>query len=294
VQATIDGGLALWPDRCRIGGRLVVLRQPGPAAMSPTWLQRRGREWRLLDRPQQWVLSAVATTGLASPFSVFSTDAHALGMLAVAAGWAGLLWRSREPRAAPLPAVLPEAALAASGSPEAQVAAAATRAWDETLREPSWRSAHLASSRAVVDGQAEVDGIVEVALRVHAARAGLGRRPGGPAGEHWDEQQAALDRATGQLGVRADALIRYRDQAAALTVELANLRDLERMERTAVVVDGLTIEMAVGAGHPHGGPGCATAGIEAVRSAVAELVELMTRTRVPLTGAPVAPRRSGT
>ncbi len=294
MQATIAGGPALWPDRCRIGGRLVVLRQPGPAATPSTWLQRRGREWRLLDRPQQWVLSAVATTGLASPLSGLSTEAHALGMLAAAAGWAGLLWRSREPRPAPLPAVLPEAALAASGSPEAQVAAAATRAWDETLREPSWRSAHLASSRAVFDGQAEVDGIVEVALRVHAARVGLGRRPDGPAGEHWDQQQAALDRAAGQLGVRADALIRHRDQAAALTVELEDLRDLERMERTAVVVDGLTIEMAVGAGSPDDGTRSGTAGIEAVRCAVAELVELMAHTRAPLAGAPHALRASGT
>ncbi|MPQ96444.1 hypothetical protein GB931_00595 [Modestobacter sp. I12A-02628] len=278
----MDVDTALWPDRCLTDGRLVVLRQPEPAGPEPTWLQRRGRTWRRLQRNEQWAVAMVSATVATSPLSTVSDDAQALGVLGVLAAGVVLLWRSREPGRPAVRAQSAEARLAASGTPEARVAAAATRAWGETIREHSWRSPVLAATRGSFDGRAEVDQVVELALRVHAARLALGRRPTGPAGQVHDEQVAALDRAAGRLGARADALIRYRDQAAALSVELRHLRDLERMERTALVVDGLTIETASGAGRPDPGVVRVTAEIEGVRSAMAELVADMSRTREPL------------
>jgi hypothetical protein len=44
-----------------------------------------------------------------------------------------------------------------------------------------------------------------------------------------------------RLGERADALIRHRDQAAELSVELTQLAELERLERSALVVDDLAL-----------------------------------------------------
>ena len=276
MQLTVDAGPAMWPERCLTDGRVVVLRQPAPEGPAPSWLQRRGREWRRLQRLEQWLVAATATTVLASPFGEVSVDAEAGALVGFAALGLTLLWRSREQPPAPAPRSVPtEAELACSGTPEARVAGAATRAWGETIREPSWRSPYLAASRAVFDGRAEVDAIVAVALRVHGARIGLGSRPDGPAGVSWDQQQAALDRAAAQLGTRADALIGYRDQAAALTAQLAALRDRERMERSAVLVDGLTVETALGCS----GVGIATvtAEIEGVRAAMADVAELLGR-----------------
>ena len=117
------------------------------------------------------------------------------------------------------------------------MAAAAGRAWAETVREPSWHSPLLAASR--FDGQAEVDRIVDLALRIRRTRVSLGLRPAGSAAEYWDRQSAALEAAAHRLGGRADALIRYRDQAVLLSAELHQLTDLERLERSAAEIDGI-------------------------------------------------------
>ncbi|ADB75908.1 hypothetical protein [Geodermatophilus obscurus] len=167
---TADDGAALWPDRYLTDGRLVVVRSPRREASS-----RRAR------------LRAAAVR--------LDRAARA---------------RLRVPSPAPEPSPpAPEAAFAAWDTTEARVAAAAGRAWAETVREPSWSSPLLATSR--FDGQAEVDRIVDLALRIRSARVSLGLRPAGTAAEYWDRQSAALEAAALRLGHRADALIRYRD-----------------------------------------------------------------------------------
>ena len=113
----------------------------------------------------------------------------------------------------------------------------------------------LAATRAAFDGEAEVGQVVALADRIRQARAGLGARPTGPAAEFWDQQRTALDDAARRLGRRADALIRHRDEAAALSAELQHLADLERMERSAAEVDVLTLETAYGPGRRDGGLG---------------------------------------
>jgi HAMP domain-containing protein len=148
------------------------------------------------------------------------------------------------------------------------------------VREPSWSSPLLAASR--FDGQAEVDRIVDLALRIRSARVSLGLRPAGTAAEYWDRQSAALEAAALRLGHRADALIRYRDQAALLSAELRQLADLERLERSAAEVDGITAATSALPGRGDGDLRRVADEVAAVRGAVAELVELMTRTRAPL------------
>ncbi|WP_345433906.1 hypothetical protein, partial [Modestobacter marinus] len=180
----------------------------------------------------------------------------------------------------------PEITLAAWDTIEARVAGAASRAWAETLAEPSWQSAYLSRTRESFDGWSEVRQIVDLAIRIQQARGNLGARPTGPAAEFWDRQQIALDDAARRLGSRADALIRHRDQAAALTIELQHLVDLERMERSAAEVDVLTIETTYGSGRGDGGLTSVAEDIAAVRQAMTDLVELMTRTRAPLTEPP--------
>ncbi|MGY1822299.1 hypothetical protein [Geodermatophilus sp. SYSU D00079] len=294
-SATPDGE-ALWPTRYLTGDRLVVVRGPRPAGWDPgpvpTWAQLRdavvrldwldwiGREWLRLAPLQQLVVGVL----------LFALTAG-LGLLVPLAGVA--VHRHRRGAAAPPPAApppvapppSPEAALAAWDTTEARVAAAAGRAWAETVREPAWHSPFLAASRAAFDGQAEVDEVVDLALRIRSARLTLGLRPAGPAAEYWDRQSAALENAARQLGRRADALIRYRDQAALLSAELRQLADLERLERSAVEIDGLTVETAA-PGHGDGGVGGVAGEIAGVRRAVTELVDLMTRTRAPLAEPP--------
>jgi hypothetical protein len=240
---TTDGA-ALWPDRYLTDGRLVVVRSPRREPAS-RWARLRAAAARL-DRAARARL------------------------------------RLTPPPVPPPPAPSPEAAFAAWDTTEARVAAAAGRAWAETVREPSWSSPFLAASR--FDGQAEVDRIVDLALRIRSARVSLGLRPAGPAAEYWDRQSAALEAAATRLGSRADALIRYRDQAALLSAELRRLTDLERLERSAAEIDGITAE-TTGSGDA-GLHGVADE-LTAVRTAVAELVELMTRTRAPLAEPPL-------
>jgi hypothetical protein len=248
---TADDDGALWRDRYLTEGRLVVVRSPRREP-SPRWARLREAAVRL-DR--------AARTRLRLP---------------VGPSAPGL---PREPLS-----LSPEAAFAAWDTTEARVAAAAGRAWAETVREPSWSSPLLAASR--FDGQAEVDRIVGLALRIRTARVSLGLRPAGSAAEYWDRQSAALEAAALRLGSRADALIRYRDQAALLSAELRQLADLERLERSAVEIDGITVETAYGPGAADGDLRGVSDEIAAVRTAVAELVDLMTRTRAPLAEPP--------
>ncbi|MFW3170714.1 hypothetical protein [Geodermatophilus sp. CPCC 206100] len=288
-----DAG-ALWPTRYLTGGQLVVLRTPRTpqppgvpapgwvqlrdAAVRQDWLDRIGQEWLRLPPIQQLVLAALLF------FLTFG-----IGLLVPLAGVA--VHRARRERrpmvapAAPL-SLSPEASLGAWDTTEARVAAAAGRAWAETVREPAWHSPFLARSRAAFDGQAEVDQIVDLALRIRQARVSLGVRPAGAAAEYWDRQLAALETAARQLGRRADALIRYRDQAALLSAELRTLGDLERLERTAAEIDGLTIETSAALPRGDGGIGTVADEIAGVRMAMTELVDLMTRTRAPLAEPP--------
>jgi hypothetical protein len=288
-----EEGRPLWPDRYLTDGQLVIGRGAGPRAAGPTdtawdqfveqvarldWLAWCGREWRALDGGQKTILCVLA---------FLFTGGFAL--LLPLGGVAVLRYREDQARTAlppPPPAPTPETTLAAWDTIEARVAGAASRAWAETLREPAWHSPFLAATRAAFDGDAEVRQVVDLADRIRQARARLGARPTGPAAEFWDRQQTALDDAARRLGQRADALIRHRDQAAALSVELRHLTDLERLERSAAEVDVLTVETAYGSGRGDGGLGDVAADIAAVRQAMTDLVDLMTRTRAPLAQPP--------
>jgi hypothetical protein len=288
-----EGARPLWPDRYLTGGRLVI--GPGPRAEVPPetawdrlaeevarldWLAWCGREWRRLDSGQKalaCLLAFVFTGGLA--------------LLVPLAGVAVVRYREEQVRTElRRPVSPPEVSLAAWDTIEARVAGAASRAWAETLREPAWHSPFLAGTRAAFDGDAEVRQVVGLADRIRQARSRLGARPTGPAAEFWDRQQTALDDAARRLGQRADALIRHRDQAAALSVELQNLADLERLERSAAEVDVLTVETAYGSGRGDGGLGSVADDIAAVRQAMTDLVDLMTRTRAPLAQPPEVTR----
>ena len=245
METAEDEDAALWPDRYLTDGRLVVVRSPRREPTS-RWARLRAAAVRL-----------------------------------------GRVARARLGRPSPTPeppSPAPEAAFAAWDTTEARVAAAAGRAWAETVREPSWSSPLLAASR--VDGRAEVDRIVDLALRIRSARVSLGVRPAGTAAEYWDRQSAALEGAARRLGHRADALIRYRDQAALLSAELRRLADLERLERSAAEVDGITAATSALSGRGDGDLRAVVDEIAAVRAAVTELVELMTRTRAPLAAPP--------
>ncbi|MGY1855872.1 hypothetical protein [Modestobacter sp. SYSU DS0290] len=279
------GARGLWPDRYLTDGLLVITAKPattqrsGPPAWgrlldrlaSLDWLVWTGRQWRSLDTDQKWVAAVLALL--------------LTGGLALLVPAAGVLVLDRREASAPPPPP-PEVSLAAWDTIEARVAGAASRAWAETVREPSWRSPLLAHTRAAFDGDAEVRQIVDLAVRIQQARGNLGARPTGPAAEFWDRQHSALDAAARRLGFRADALIRHRDQAAALSVELQHLADLERLERSAVEVDGLTVETAVASGRGDGGLDQVADEIAAVRRAMTELVDLMTHTRAPLAEPP--------
>lgn len=174
-----------------------------------------------------------------------------------------------------------ETVLASTTSLEAQVAGAASQAWEETKAEPAWSSPLLTVIRESFDGHREVDAIVDVAARINHARSTLGATPAGPAASIWQQQSDALDQAAVGLGDRADALIRHRDQAALLTAELAQLDALERLERSSVLIEDLTIETSIAAAANHGQVPVSDQ-IAATRAAVTDLIELMTHTLAPL------------
>lgn len=283
-MATDDERLreALWPGRCLTDGQLVVTREAVPTRPfgEDNWVQRRGDGWRRLRSWQQWAISVllfVLLQSFVAPWGIVFLVVHVIFLTVTST-------TDVTPGAVTTPPA--EARLAAVKTVEARVAATACRAWAETIAEPSWQSPFLAQSRAAFDGRREVDRIVDLALRVHRTRKRLGPRPHGPAADYGDEQWAALDNAALQLGQRADALIRYRDQAGDLSVELKYLADLERLERTAVEVDGLTVETAREAAVGHGGIDGVAAELLGVRQAMTDLLDLMTRTRAPLAESP--------
>jgi hypothetical protein len=278
-------GVPLWPQRYLTDGQLIIARRPTtPQRQGPTLLQRFGRGWRRMRGWQQWVLAFLIAGLAGGPFQQINEDLGGGISVAVLIAIGLLVLASREgpqqPALPPLPP--PEVSLAASDTTEARVAGAASRAWLETVGEPAWRSPHLAHSRAAFDGQAEVNQIVDLALRVYRTRVRLGARPDGPAGEYWDRQNDALERAALQLGERADALIRFRDQTGQLSAELQHLADLEDLERTALEIQDLTIETAPRTGATDGGLSNVADEIAGVRHAMTELLDLMTRTLAPL------------
>jgi hypothetical protein len=270
-----SGQSGLWRNRYLVGGQIRITGGSAAArhAGGSGWFESAGRAWRRLPRKVQWIVAIalfVWLQNVAAPAGVVFAVVFVI-FLAVTDP-TQLAKRRQVPT--------PEQALAATGWIEAQVAGAACRAWEETVQEPSWYSPALAATRATFDGRREVDTIVDLALRIHAARHQLGAQPVGPAGEYWRQQQEALDRAALRLGDRADALIHHRDQAAALSAQLAQLAELERLERSALVVDDLTRETSAS---PVGrGLGSVSDQISAAHQAVSELIDLMTRTRAPL------------
>lgn len=271
----------LWSGRERVDGRIVITRaRPDDDGAGPDWISSAGRTWRRLPRWTQWVVSIGLFAAIQSFAAPGGVGFAVLMVLFLA--WTDpdksaerRLAARQRPRAGS-----PEAALAASRSIEARVAGAAYRAWSETLREQSWSSSALEGTRECFDGQREVDSIVDLAIRIHAARAELGPEPVGSLAEYWKQQMDALDRAALRLGDRADALIRHRDQAAELSIELAQLAELERLERSALVVDDLTL--ATASTPERHGQVPVSEQITAARQAVGELIDLMNRTRAPL------------
>ncbi|TQN42128.1 hypothetical protein FHU33_1522 [Blastococcus colisei] len=270
----------LWSGRERIDGLIVVTRARPDDDAGSDLVSSAGRAWRRLPRWTQWVVSIAIFLGLQT-FAAPGGVAYVV-LMVLFLGWTDPE-KSAERRAAARRrprAGSPEAVLAASGSIEARVAGAAYRAWEETVREPSWSSPAMAGTRESFDGQREVDTIVDLAIRIHAARDELGIQPDGSLADYWRQQMDALDRAALRLGDRADALIRHRDQAAELSAELGQLAELERLERSALVVDDLTLATAAAPGRDGQTP--VSEQITAARQTVGELIDLMTRTRAPL------------
>ncbi|WP_040336723.1 hypothetical protein [Candidatus Blastococcus massiliensis] len=287
-------GSALWPDRYLMDGRLVVVSGPPRSERPPATglLGRLARRWRGWELWQQVLLVFFGAPFLAAPFSSISEDLQGgIGVAGWALGGLAIWWSRRSTPAEPdqQKGRTPEQLLASWDTTEARVAGAASRAWLETVREPAWSSPFLASSRAAFDGWAEVHQITDLALRIRNARVALGARPSGPAADYWERQYQALENTARQLGRRADALIRYRDQTAQLSAELQHLTELERLERSATEIEGLAIETAYASGRGDGGLSGVADEIAGVRAAMTELLDLMTRTRAPLAEPPDQP-----
>lgn len=295
ASASVPPVRPLWTDRYLTDGQIVVHRRPVPGRRQghrTSAVQRLVGWWHRRELWQQVLLVFFGGPMASGPFRAVSEDLQGgigaslwlLGAVAIVAGRSG---RRPPPPARPARRS-PEEMLASADTTEARVAGAAGRAWQETVAEPAWSSPFLAHSRAGFDGWAEVDQIVDLALRIFRTRLRLGARPPGPAGEYWQRQHEALEQAAAQLGERADALIRYRDQAAQLSAELAHLADLERLESTALEIQDLTRQTAAATAP---GPGMSTVGdeISGVRAAMTELVDLMTRTLTPLASPPPQP-----
>jgi hypothetical protein len=127
-----------------------VPAEPGAVG---AWFLSAGRAWRRLPRWVQWVLSlgiCIGLQSLAAPGGVVFAVLMVLflggtDVEATAKRRAKAAVEQRRPRVGSA-----EAALAESGSIEAMVAAAAYRAWSETLQEPAWSSPALEGRPRVV------------------------------------------------------------------------------------------------------------------------------------------------
>lgn len=266
--------------------------QPRPPTVSPTgWTASSGRAWRRLPTAVQWIATLAIFVGMQTVTPPAGVVFVVVLVIFLAITSPDVKPRPAATGKAPQPSHK-EGTLASTTSIEAQVAGAASRAWDETRAEPAWSSPLLTATRESFDGDREVDAIIDLALRINDARLALGARPAGPAAPIWQQQVDALDQAALRLGERADALIRHRDQAAALSAELAQLDVLERLERSSVLVDDLTMETSAVASGSHGQLPVSDQ-IAATRAAVTDLIELMTRTLAPLT-TPSEPPSAGT
>lgn len=247
---------ALWPNRCRTLGRLVINRSSAPPEQpqprKPYWLDRLFQSWRRKDRWTQWTVVVVGLPALALyavPFQFISRAAYSAAVL-IPIGLFGLgLWLTRV-RPPPPPAPDPEGELlerlAASGQPEGQVAAAASRAWNEILAEPAWATQWTAGHRVAFDGAAEVTQIVDAAPEIMAGREAAGPQADGTAESSWHFQHAELDAAAARLGARADSLIRLRDRVDALSRAVHHLAEVQRMERSALAVDDVVVKTSFG------------------------------------------------
>ncbi|HWU07718.1 MAG TPA: hypothetical protein VN520_15265, partial [Streptomyces sp.] len=163
---------------------MLLPSEPRPPVVSPTgWTASAGRAWRRMPTKAQWVAAIAVFIGMqsAAPPSGVVFVVLLVVLLAVTGD-------SEPPSATVERAPRPSrktAELASATSIEAQVAGAASRAWDETRVEPSWSSPLLAGTRAAFDGRREVDAIVDLALRILHARVALGESPAGPARAIW-------------------------------------------------------------------------------------------------------------
>ncbi len=200
----------------------------------------------------QWTVAILGLPALALyavPFQIISREAYTAAVL-IPIGLFGLgLWLTRvRPPSPPAPDREGELLerLAASGRPEAQVAAAASRAWNEILAEPAWATPWTAGHRVAFDGAAEVAQIVDAALDIMAGREAVGPRADGVAESSWHRQNAELDAAAMRLGARADSLIRLRDRVDALSRAVHHLAEVQRMERSALAVDDVVVETSFG------------------------------------------------
>lgn len=279
------GGRPLWPQRCLTDGQLIISRgeDAHPRASTAGALREVGLFWRELTSRQKWwtwIAVFILATLMGAPFRLLSEDVAGVVSTCVLGAFGALLLLGGYQAGLPVVPTPPppEQVLARTNFAEARVAGAASRAWTETVREPSWHSEYLASSRATFDGQAEVDEIIKMALRIHSARVSLGPRPAGSAAQLWQRQHLTLEQAAQHLGRRADALIRYRDQAARLSGELRNLTDLERVAATTAQIDGLAMEVAHGHGPTDGGIADVADEVAAIRLTVTELLDEMIRT----------------
>jgi len=200
----------------------------------------------------QWGLAMGLSFALAifvSPLQYISGAAYTAAVLIPIALFGLGLWLTRV-RPPPPPAPDPEGELlvrlAASGQPEAQVAAAASRAWNEILAEPAWATQWTAGHRVAFDGAAEVTQIVDAALEIMAGREAVGPQADGTAESSWHSQHAELDAAATRLGARADSMIRLRDRVDALSRAAHHLAEVQRMERSALAVDDVVVETSFG------------------------------------------------
>ena len=290
MGAPAEPHVGLWRARYGVGAPALLLNrtlpplpppEPRPPAVSPTgWTASAGRAWRRLPTAAQWVVMLGLFFGM-------QTLTPPAGVVFVVIWVVFLAITGTDTRPVPeVPDERPrysykETVLASTTSVEACVAGAASQAWEETKAEPAWSSPLLTVIRESFDGHREVDAIVDVAARINHARSTLGAHPAGPAARIWQQQADSLDQAALRLGDRADALIRHRDQAAALSAELAQLDALERLQRSSVLVEDLAIETSIAAAVNHGQLPVSDQ-IAATRAAVTDLIELMTRTLAPL------------